>query len=1228
MRWLKWASWTFLTLIVLLVLIPASLVLTDTGNKWLWHQATHYVAGLSGTLDSGNVVDGWHFSRFGWHSGGVDVDIKDLALHVTAPALVHGKVHVQSLSASMVKVKVTSSQDSSQAATDSSPAGDFTLPVTAEVDDMDISNIDVLVDGTHIAAGHFGMEGLWNKQGLDINGIAVDGLAITVPASAPAATTQTPAAKTAAAISLPTVSLPFAVDLESLVLENSRFDIAGQKQALALVTLDAQMQGSQVTINKLEVDHQLASVTGSGKVTLSGKYPLSLKVVATLKKALMDGQLNGENLSLNANGSVANLAFNIKGKGPVAASLEGALQPLEPTLPFDVVLDWPQLGWPLQQPQYQLQTGTLTAKGSLNQYQLALHTQGQGPQIPPTTIDLNASGDSHQLSISQLSLAMEKGKALVNGQLNWQQGLVWNGTLNLDNFDPGFWAPQLKGAVSGQLPSRFALNGEKWQLTARPDLKGTLANQSLAVTGAVALNQALHGNVDLQVKNGDNSLSAKGSLSQQLAIKGKLLANNLGLYGVGVQGALQGQWALTGTVDKPHVTLALSSQGVSYQDIQTQGLSVDADATLTANPEGKVSVKLAHLNQGDISVNDLAVNASGSAADHKLTLAFKGDPVGGSLRLTGHLNGENWQGELAKAEFTTPLKNWQLQKAVRLGFKQQTFTASAHCWTSQPASLCIDAINANAKGGSAGLHLKDLNLARLQPFLPDNFHWQAVLSGDATASWQGTKPQLKAHFQTTAGQFVSGKEDVGYQALTLSAQLDDKALTSNLNFRSDALGTLNLDAKVTDPQQSRTLSGNLAIKHFTLGWLAPLIPEVYSLTGEINGEGRLAGSLNQPLFYGKLALTGGGVNTNSDMVTISDFNTALDIKGTAAELSGSAKLGKGDLKLSGNMDWTKMPISGEINVKGNNLEAGYPGYGDLKVSPDLTLALGKETRLEGQVEVPWARIKVKELPKSAVSTSKDVVVITSNPDLKPQQASAPFAMHVGVKLGKDVRLEAMGLKTRLEGGLMINQDPNKAMRGNGEIKLVDGIYKAYGQNLVINTGSILFNGALDSPNLNIEAIRNKNTLSDSSITVGVKVTGDAANPKVELYSDPDMQQSEQLSYLLRGKGLDSTEGTSGNAVMQAMLLSAGINQFGGAVTGVAETLGLSDVAIDTSSTTDGGTQVAISGYLAPGLQLEYGVGVFNSVGQVKLRYELLPRLYLQAVNGVNQALDLFYKFEF
>ncbi|MDX1267681.1 MAG: translocation/assembly module TamB domain-containing protein, partial [Oceanisphaera sp.] len=329
----------------------------------------------------------------------------------------------------------------------------------------------------------------------------------------------------------------------------------------------------------------------------------------------------------------------------------------------------------------------------------------------------------------------------------------------------------------------------------------------------------------------------------------------------------------------------------------------------------------------------------------------------------------------------------------------------------------------------------------------------------------------------------------------------------------------------------------------------------------------------------------------------------------------------------GELDWRQLPVSGEIRLKGTELEADYPGMGRVRVSPDLQIALGEQATVRGEILIPWARIEVKELPESAVSLSKDVVIVQPSGIIPDQVPSLPVDIRINVRLTEDVRLEAFGLDTRLEGQLRIVQRPKRSMRANGEIRLVDGKFRAYGQNLLIRDGSILFSGPLDQPNLRVEAIRNPSSMSDSSIIVGVRVSGSATQPKLEVFSDPSMPQVEQLSYLLRGRGLEGGGETDGNALVQSMLLGAGVGKIGGLVTNVGEALGLQDVSLDTGGSGDS-TEVNISAYVLPGLQIGYGVGVFSAIGELRLRYELLPRLYLQATSGLSQAIDLFYRFEF
>ena len=74
------------------------------------------------------------------------------------------------------------------------------------------------------------------------------------------------------------------------------------------------------------------------------------------------------------------------------------------------------------------------------------------------------------------------------------------------------------------------------------------------------------------------------------------------------------------------------------------------------------------------------------------------------------------------------------------------------------------------------------------------------------------------------------------------------------------------------------------------------------------------------------------------------------------------------------------------------------------------------------------------------------------------------------------------------------------------MRAVDGTYQAYGQKLDIERGVLTFNGPVENPRLDIEATR-----PNLDVRVGVAVTGTALNPRVRLFSEPEMSDIDKLS---------------------------------------------------------------------------------------------------------------------
>ncbi|MDM5061496.1 translocation/assembly module TamB [Aeromonas salmonicida] len=1267
-----WVKRIFLWLmgLVFLLLIGVSLLgFTHQGNKWLWLQARAALPSLKGELVAGQLGYGWTLEGVGWQDELVDVTVDRAVLDWDLGKLLQGKLWIKSLSVTHPVVKVAESEPTPE--TPSEPFVWRPLPLKIQIDSLKVADLDLAVPGVAVTLTSLDIGASLNRKGLIVRGPVLDGLSVILAETPPANAAKPAADKAArekatkdkatadkaatqpmlsakaqqagkgkaeqtAPITLPAIHLPFPIQLEGLHATKLHYQQGELIEGLDFLRLSATAKEEHIEVRELSLRHAMADLALKGHVRLTEDYPLALTLDAKARKGLLDGELKGEQATLTLGGSVGKLALALQAKGPVAANLKGSLAPLNPDLPFDLALEWKRLGWPLHtvtkqatkdEPGYQLDKGSLTAKGKLSAYQFALNTAGKGTDVPPFKLVLTGKGDLEQLNQINLLLNALKGELKLDGKLAWNKGVRWQGTTEFKEINPAELVPELKGKLAGKIVSRFELSeAGHWQLQL-PELKveGKLNQYPLAIQGEISGNDKMEWQIPaLALQSGPNRLQAKGSLSQQAwRLDADLDAPNLtGLY-PGLKGDIKGQVRLTGNQKAPRVTTELVSSRLYYAGTDLKGIAIKGNALVGDKPAGELALTVASLAQGKTTLSQLALTLGGDLNQHVLSLTMKGDPVAANLNLSGGLRGDRWRGALSELKLKTPLRRWELTDpwALDLDLPRQRLTMGDLCLTSQGASLCVKGSQVSAQQGSLEFALSEFDLKRLRPWLPENFRWQAVLSADGRASWRGNQPTLHANVRTTPGTFVADGLKTDYQRLELGVDFERQQAAIRLDFVSKQIGHIDTDLLIKDPAGRGTLSGQLKFDDLKLTTFAPLIPEVRSLQGVISADARFDGTLASPLLFGQLNLLDGEVQTHSDMVTLSKLVTRLKIEGNRAELDGTMLVGKGPLALGGWLSWASMPVTGSLTIQGKELEAQYPGMGRVRLSPDIAISLGEETLVSGQVDIPWARILVKSLPESAVSVSDDVTVIYDDLPPVPKAAPLPMAIKLAIRLGDDVRLDAMGLKTRVGGGINISQQPSRPLAGNGQLVLNDGRFRAYGQNLIIKDGRILFSGPLDRPFLNIEAYRDPDTIEDK-VTVGVRVTGPASKPKITVYSEPQMAQSEQLSYLLRGKGLQ-TSGEDGG--FNGLLVAGAVSQANGVVSSLGESLGMSDVALDTAGSGNN-TQVTLSAYLLPGLQFQYGVGVFSPIAEFKLRYELMPRLYLQAMSGVAQAVDIFYRF--
>lgn len=150
--------------------------------------------------------------------------------------------------------------------------------------------------------------------------------------------------------------------------------------------------------------------------------------------------------------------------------------------------------------------------------------------------------------------------------------------------------------------------------------------------------------------------------------------------------------------------------------------------------------------------------------------------------------------------------------------------------------------------------------------------------------------------------------------------------------------------------------------------------------------------------------------------------------------------------------------------------------------------------------------------------------------------------------------------------------------------------------------------------------------------VGVQVAGLIQKPRISLYSNPPLSDSDTLSYLVLGRPV------SGDAAQASLLFGAAGSLFGGGKAGsiqeqLKKTLGLETLEIATQKVaTEQGqveqTMVRVGRYLAPNLYVGFGRSLFTDEYVVTARYNLSKRWEIQTRTGTQTGGDIYYKVEF
>ena len=542
-----------------------------------------------------------------------------------------------------------------------------------------------------------------------------------------------------------------------------------------------------------------------------------------------------------------------------------------------------------------------------------------------------------------------------------------------------------------------------------------------------------------------------------------------------------------------------------------------------------------------------------------------------------------------------------------------------------------------------------------------------LLTGDTatvtSVRSSGSQPKAAISTQNSTGHGTAA--GIRQARLQLSAQ--GSQLSAQLEWDSERAGKLDAQAKSTLTRHhdgwswtpDTALSAQLRAHLPDMGVWSAVAPPGWRINAALDADIALTGSLNAPLWQGTLGADHISVQSLLDGVDLQDGRLRAALRGNQLDISElSLQGGKGSqariVGYSGNL--TAAPTSGGSVEGRGTLRWGTAQGSDqpaaialdfttqlralqVQVRADRQASVSGQLRtglkdgqitMRGDLTVDRATIILPEA--SAPQLGDDVVVRSAAIDRanaeKAQQASHSAAraqtahvpdIAVTLNLGDDFALQGFGIVTRLQGALEIRggNSASAPPRITGEVRTVQGRYRAWGQALNVETGIARFNGPHNNPSLDILAVR-----PNISVRAGVKVTGSAQAPRVRLYSDPDMPDAEKLSWVVTGRSTAS--GGAEAALMQQAALALLGGQGDGAST--AQRLGLDEIGFKGpgGDGAAGGAAITVGKRLSSQLYVTYEQSLTSAIGAIYIFYDLSKRLTLRGQTGTQSAVDIIY----
>jgi translocation and assembly module TamB len=574
------------------------------------------------------------------------------------------------------------------------------------------------------------------------------------------------------------------------------------------------------------------------------------------------------------------------------------------------------------------------------------------------------------------------------------------------------------------------------------------------------------------------------------------------------------------------------------------------------------------------------------------------------------------------------------------------------------------------------VHARNVDLQQLQTLalqdrgLSGRITADARISGSTSApTFDGTVSINNGGFQSYHYDSLTLKVDYAGKRVGIDAALQ-QSVTESITAKGSVPTTLfqaSLGGGHVEPGPDDAIDLQIKSTALNLAVLQGVTSQLTNVTGTLEADIHVGGSGQDPHLRGFVDIKNGGFGVPASGGTFTGLTTRIDLEPERMRIQQFQLLDHHGEKLTiaGELAVHERQVGGvNITIDSDNFELLDNELGDIQVQAALKVTGEiRRPRVQGDVRLDSARVEVdrvlelfyspyamealpevvsaerkidgsgsaEEATRSALSSAqRPGAPAASGTEVETPAPNAsgfdPVALDVHIVIpdnlvlrGQDIRPAgptgtALGnVNLTVGGDMRIRKEPGGGIAPVGTVQTVRGTYEFQGRRFdLVRGGTLRFVGSPNiNPNLDLTATR---TIPNTGVEARIHVTGTAQSPRLELTSNPPLEESDILALIVFNRQVNEL----GSGERSSLAATAGGIATGFIAAPLGESIGKAldlDLFEITTTTESGdlgagvtlGQQVGDRAFVR--LRQQFGA---RNTSEVQLEYQLARFLRAQA----------------